>query len=46
MKKKKIRDSPEIVIPKGYGIDLLDFYDEKYENGEYHFLSSLVEVEG
>lgn len=35
MKKKKIRDTPEIVIPKGYGIDdLLDFDDEGYENGE------------
>ena len=35
MKKKKIRDTPEIVIPKGYGIDdLLDFDDEWYENGE------------
>ena len=32
MKKKKIRDTPEIVIPKGYGIDdLLDFDDEGYE---------------
>lgn len=35
MKKKKIRDTPEIVIPKGYGIDdFLDFDDEGYENGE------------
>ena len=35
MKKKHIRDTPEIVIPKGYGIDdLLDFDDEEYENGE------------
>ena len=35
MKKKHIRDTPEIVIPKGYGIDdLLDFDDEGYENGE------------
>ena len=35
MKKKKIRDTPEIVIPKGYGLDdLLDFDDEGYENGE------------
>ena len=35
MKKNKIRDTPEIVIPKGYGIDdLLDFDDEGYENGE------------
>ena len=34
MKKQKIRDTPEIVIPKGYGIDdLLDFDDEGYENG-------------
>ena len=32
MKKKKIRDTPEIVIPKGYGIDdLLDFDDEGYD---------------
>ena len=35
MKKKKKWDTPEIVIPKGYGIDdLLDFDDEGYENGE------------
>ena len=35
MKKKHIRDTPEIIIPKGYGIDdLLDFDDEGYENGE------------
>ena len=35
MKKKHIRATPEIVIPKGYGIDdLLDFDDEGYENGE------------
>ena len=35
MKKKKIRDTPEIIIPKGYGIDdLFDFDDEGYENGE------------
>ena len=35
MNKKKIRDTPEIVIPKGYGIDdFLDFDDEGYENGE------------
>lgn len=35
MKKQHIRDTPEIVIPKGYGIDdLLDFDDEGYENGE------------
>ena len=34
MKKKHIRDTPEIVIPKGYGIDdLLDFDDEGYRNG-------------
>lgn len=35
MKKKHIRDTPEIVIPKGYTIDdLLDFDDDGYENGE------------
>ena len=35
MKKNNIRDTPVIVIPKGYGIDdLLDFDDEGYENGE------------
>ena len=35
MKKKKIRETTEIVILKGYGIkDLLDFDDEEYENGE------------
>ena len=40
MKKKHIRDTPEIVIPKGYEIDdfldfdFLDFDDERYENGE------------
>ena len=35
MKKKSIRDTPVIVIPKGYTIDeMLDFDDEVYENGE------------
>ena len=35
MKKKSIRDTPVIVIPKGYGIDdLMDFDDDGYENGE------------
>ena len=35
MKKKKKRDTTEIVILKGYWInDLLDFDDEEYENGE------------
>ena len=35
MKKKSIRDTPVIVIPKGYTIDeMLDFDDEGYENGE------------
>ena len=35
MKKKKIRETTEIIILKGYGInDLLDFDDEEYENGE------------
>ena len=35
MKKNNIRDTPVIVIPKGYTIDdLLDFDDEGYENGE------------
>ena len=35
MKKKSIRDTPVIVIPKGYEIDdLMDFDDEGYENGE------------
>ena len=35
MKKKSIRDTPVIVIPKGYTIDdLMDFDDEGYENGE------------
>ena len=35
MKKNNIRDTPVIVIPKGYTIDdLMDFDDEGYENGE------------
>ena len=35
MKKNNIRDTPFIVIPKGYTIDdLMDFDDDRYENGE------------
>ena len=35
MKKHNIRDTPVIVIPKGYTMDdLMDFDDEGYENGE------------
>lgn len=35
MKKNNIRDTPVIVIPKGYTIDdLMDIDDEGYENGE------------
>lgn len=35
MKKNNIRDTPVIVIPKGYTIDdLMDFDDEGHENGE------------
>ena len=35
MKKKSIRDTPVIVIPKGYTVDeMLDFDDEGHENGE------------
>lgn len=35
MKKNNIRDTPVIVIPKGYTIDdLMDFDDEGYETGE------------
>ena len=35
MKKQSIRDTPVIVIPKGYTIDdLMDFDDEGYENGD------------
>lgn len=35
MKKNNIRNTPVIVIPKGYTIDdLMDFDDEGYENGE------------
>lgn len=35
MNKKNIRDTPVIVIPKGYTIDdLMDFDDEGYENGD------------
>lgn len=35
MKKNNIRDTPVIVIPKGYTIDdLMDFDDEGYENGK------------
>lgn len=35
MKKQNIRDTPVVVIPKGYTVDeMLDFDDEGYENGE------------
>ena len=35
MNKKNIRDTPVIVIPKGYTVnEVLDFDDEGYENGE------------
>ena len=35
MKKNNIRDTPVIVIPKGYTIDdMMAFDDEGYENGE------------
>lgn len=35
MNKKSIRDTPVIVIPKGYTVDeMLDFDDEGYENGD------------
>lgn len=35
MNKKSIRDTPVIVIPKGYTIDeMSDSDDEGYENGE------------
>ena len=35
MKKQRIRDTPVIVIPKGYTAhEMLDFDDEGYENGE------------
>ena len=35
MKKNNIRDTPVIVIPKGYTIDdLMDVDDEGYANGE------------
>ena len=35
MRKNNIRDTPVIVIPKGYTIDeMLDFDDVGYENGE------------
>ena len=35
MNKKSIRDTPVIVIPKGYTVDeMLDFDDDGYENGE------------
>ena len=35
MNKKNIRDTPVIVIPKGYTVnEMLDFDDEGYENGE------------
>lgn len=36
MKKNNIRDTPVIVIPKGYTIDdLMDFDDEGYQIGYY-----------
>lgn len=35
MKKKRLRDTPVIVIPKGYAIDeIMDLEDEGYENGD------------
>lgn len=35
MNKKNIRDTPVIVIPKGYTVnEMLDFDDDGYENGE------------
>ena len=35
MRKNNIRDTPVIVIPKGYTVnEMLDFDDEGYENGE------------
>ena len=35
MKKETKRETPVIVIPKGYTIDdLMDFDDDGYENGE------------
>lgn len=35
MKKNNIRDTPVIVIPKGYTVnEMLDFDDAGYENGE------------
>lgn len=35
MKKKNIRDTPVIVIPKGYeSEEIMDFDDEGYENGD------------
>ena len=35
MKKNSIRDTPVIVIPKGYMVDeMLDFDDKGDENGE------------
>lgn len=46
MKKKSIRDTPVIVIPKGYTIDdLMDFDDEGYENGEPAMVEEVKEIQ-
>lgn len=35
MKKKKVNETPEIVVPKGYDLlDLIDTDDKGYEFGE------------
>ena len=40
MKKNNIRDTPVIVIPKGYTIDdLMDFDDDGYETVSYTHLT-------
>ena len=46
MKKNNIRDTPVIVIPKGYTIDdLMDFDDEGYENGEPAMVEEVKEIQ-
>ena len=35
MKKKNIRDTPVIVVPKNYDVeDVMDFEDDGYANGD------------
>lgn len=42
MSSNKIRDTPEIIIPKGYTVDeLMDFEDGEYDNGEPNYVGEV-----